>query len=175
MLSQLKNRNIKHIHGAKRSDFFMELLTSRLLFAIASILLITLFFYVVKDSYLSFLELTYDKSWFHTLAIISVGVLGFLVGTTVFTLIQATFQHKHSTLIAQKPQKERFLGGSTLTTVQYIFAIVMIVASAVVFKQFKYMQNKALGFNPDNLITVQFLDEVNYKEMMTFFEKNLWD
>jgi len=171
MISQLKNRSIKHIHGAKRADFFFEMITSRLLFAFIGILLVTGIFYLVKDQYLAFLELTYEKSWLYTLKIVSISCFGFLFVTSLITLLQASTGSKTSALFSTKTRQEKILGGSLLTTIQYVFAITMIIASAVVFKQFKYMQNKDLGFEPENLVTVKFLDEVNFKGDHDLFGK----
>jgi putative ABC transport system permease protein len=41
-----------------------------------------------------------------------------------------------------------------LVTVQFAISIILIICTAIVFSQMKYMQNKALGFDKEQIITV---------------------
>lgn len=43
-----------------------------------------------------------------------------------------------------------------LVVLQFSISIILIVATAVVFQQLQYIQNKALGFNKDNIITTGY-------------------
>lgn len=172
VLSQIKNKSIKHIHGARKLDFFFELVASRILYTLTSILMVASIFALIKTDYLSFLELTVNKSWLDFLLMISLACAGFIVITTFFSVLQSTTSPQKNMLFSNKTRKEKILGGNVLTTVQYVLAITLIVASCVIFKQFKYMQGKDLGFDPQNLVSVKFLDEVKYSGDFEQFKKD---
>lgn len=48
-----------------------------------------------------------------------------------------------------------------LVTAQFAISIILIVCTAVVFKQMRYMQNKALGFDRDHLVTIPYTNALN--------------
>jgi putative ABC transport system permease protein len=54
------------------------------------------------------------------------------------------------------------VGGSSLSfrkvlvVVQFAISIILIISTAVVFQQLRYMQNKSLGFNKDHVVTVGY-------------------
>jgi putative ABC transport system permease protein len=59
------------------------------------------------------------------------------------------------------------IGGSSLSlrkalvVVQFSISIVLIVSTAVVFQQLRFMQKKSLGFNKDHVITFSYNDGLN--------------
>ena len=48
-----------------------------------------------------------------------------------------------------------------LVTTQFAISIVLIISTAIVFKQLKYMQNKSLGFDRDHIITMNYYGALN--------------
>jgi putative ABC transport system permease protein len=50
-----------------------------------------------------------------------------------------------------------------LVTVQFAISIILIICTAIVFSQMKYMQNKALGFDKEQIITVPYVTALNDK------------
>jgi putative ABC transport system permease protein len=48
-----------------------------------------------------------------------------------------------------------------LVVVQFAISIVLIIATAIVFQQLRYMQNKSLGFNKDHVITLVHPSSLN--------------
>lgn len=48
-----------------------------------------------------------------------------------------------------------------LVTAQFAISIILIVCTAVVFKQMRYMQDKALGFDRDHLVTIPYTGQLN--------------
>jgi putative ABC transport system permease protein len=50
-----------------------------------------------------------------------------------------------------------------LVTAQFAISIILIVSTAVVFKQMQYMQNKSLGFDREHIVTVPYASELNDK------------
>ena len=50
-----------------------------------------------------------------------------------------------------------------LVTVQFAISIILIICTAIVFSQMKYMQNKALGFEKEQIITLPYVTALNDK------------
>ena len=50
-----------------------------------------------------------------------------------------------------------------LVTIQFAISIVLIICTAIVFTQMKYMQNKSLGFDKDHVVTIPYVAELNDK------------
>ncbi|WP_121355027.1 ABC transporter permease [Flavisolibacter nicotianae] len=45
-----------------------------------------------------------------------------------------------------------------LVVVQFAISIILIISTAIVFKQMRFMQNKSLGFNRDHIVTLAYND-----------------
>ncbi|WP_422356538.1 ABC transporter permease [Roseivirga pacifica] len=175
LFSQMKSKGIKQIHGAGRIDFFLEILASRLLYTVVSIPLIFGAFLLIKPNYLRFLELTLSSQWLETLGLIAIGTSGFVILTTIISLLQSTRISAPKAIISEISTRRNTSASKILTTVQYVFAIVLIIATGVVFKQFQYMQNKDLGYNPNNLVSVKFFDGIEYTGDFEVFKKQSED
>jgi putative ABC transport system permease protein len=50
-----------------------------------------------------------------------------------------------------------------LVTAQFAISIILIISTAVVFKQLRYMQQKSLGFDREHIVTLLYNDELNGK------------
>lgn len=50
-----------------------------------------------------------------------------------------------------------------LVTLQFSISIILIICTAIVFTQMRYMQNKSLGFDKEHIITVPYVTELNDK------------
>ncbi len=50
-----------------------------------------------------------------------------------------------------------------LVIVQFAISIILIISTAVVFSQMRFMQTKSLGFNKDRIITLPYNSELNNK------------
>jgi putative ABC transport system permease protein len=48
-----------------------------------------------------------------------------------------------------------------LVTAQFAISIILIICTAVVFKQMRFMQDKALGFDRDHLVTIPYTTALN--------------
>jgi len=50
-----------------------------------------------------------------------------------------------------------------LVTIQFTISIILIISTAVVFKQLRYMQEKSLGFDREHIVTMSYNNELNNK------------
>jgi putative ABC transport system permease protein len=50
-----------------------------------------------------------------------------------------------------------------LVTLQFAISIILIICTAVVFNQMRYMQNKSLGFDKEHIVTLPYAQELNVK------------
>ncbi|NVK85800.1 MAG: ABC transporter permease [Cytophagia bacterium] len=162
MISQLRIRGIKEVNGATRADFILDMLASRLIYFLFALLVSFGLFLLIKPLYLRFLEISFDKNWVLVLQELALGLLAFLLLSTIFSLLQSTRIATSQALAGQLRSNGKGLASKVLTTIQYACAIVLIIASMVVFKQFKYMQKKDLGYDSNDLISVKFFDRLPY-------------
>ena len=50
-----------------------------------------------------------------------------------------------------------------LVTMQFAISIILIICTAIVFNQMRYMQNKSLGFDKEHIVTLPYPNELNDK------------
>ena len=50
-----------------------------------------------------------------------------------------------------------------LVTVQFALSIILIICTAIVFNQMRYMQNKSLGYDKEQIVTLSYPSELNDK------------
>jgi putative ABC transport system permease protein len=55
---------------------------------------------------------------------------------------------------SSSPGKKRFSLSNTLTITQFVISIALIICSLVIYNQLHYMQNKKLGYNKENLLSL---------------------
>ncbi|HKB44383.1 MAG TPA: ABC transporter permease, partial [Chitinophagaceae bacterium] len=50
-----------------------------------------------------------------------------------------------------------------LVTIQFAISIILIICTAIVFAQMRYMQNKSLGFNKEHIVTIPYTPDLSDK------------
>ncbi len=167
-ISTINSKVIKHVLGARRVDLFSELLASRIIYGVIGSSIVFTLYLALESDYLSFLGLTQPASKIGVLLLILIGCTIFLGISIQFSLWQASRTDDYKILknrsLANKSHK-----GHLWTTAQNILAVVLIVASMVIYKQFIYMQDKDLGFDSDDIISIKFFDEIIYESDDTLF------
>ncbi len=161
-LSQLKTRGIKQVNGASRGDFRLELIVNRSIYALGCLALTFLLFELVQPNYLVFLGISQNFTTVELLIALVVGAGAFSLVSTLITLFQTTNVITSQALLGNLNKGKRSNAGKVLTTVQYVLAITLIIVTAVVFKQFNYMQNKSLGYQEENVVAINFFERVPY-------------
>lgn len=162
MYAQLKTRGIKQVNGASKFDFFMEAFMSRVVFFVLTVGLVYLIFELIKPTYLNFLEVTQNFTWLGVLVYLTLGTVFFILISSLISFLQVSRIVTSQALVGKLKSDRIGNAGKVLTTLQYVFAIVLMIVAAVVYKQFDYMKNKDLGFVPDDVVSVKFFEEIPY-------------
>lgn len=161
-LSQLKTRGIKQVNGATKWDFVFELFVNRLIYSVICVGFTFLLFELVKPYYLGFLEISQNFTTAEFLLSLFIGVTAFVLLSAIVTVFQTSRVLTPQALIGNLNNGKGGNAAKILTTVQYVFAITLIIVTAVVFKQFNYMQNKELGYDAENVVSINFFERVPY-------------
>lgn len=162
IISQMKKRGIKRIHGATALDFWSEVLWNRLLYAAFSLVLAIGLFELVKPSYLQFLDISQNFAWTELWAFSLVLMAVFMGCSLIFALVQNI--NRFSSIQSNDHQLKAGANraAKAITTIQYVLATVLLLVTAVVFKQFEYMKSKDLGMNTENIVGIRFFEELPY-------------
>jgi putative ABC transport system permease protein len=157
-ISRAKEVGIRKVLGAQRMKLVFQFLGESFVFALLSlvlgILLARLFFpyfsgLVGKDISLTILEMPYVYAFLIAIVLF----VGFIAGSYPAFFLSAF--KPISTLRGHVPeglQSPRFR--SSLVVFQFALSIILIICTIIVFSQHRYMQNKDLGFNKQNLLAV---------------------
>lgn len=96
-------------------------------------------------------------------ALVSFKILGFIIAIWLITTLvsgsyPALYLSRFSPKEALKPSatKDTFVGAirKTLVVVQFSASVILIIAVVVIHQQLEFIQNKNLGFNPENVIAI---------------------
>lgn len=155
-----KEIGIRKVIGAQRREIISQFLSESVLITwVALILAIVLTALALPwINKLSGLGLSVS-SLLHFKILLPVLALPFIIGL-ISGIYPALFM---SSFIPAKVLKGMLKVGTgnvsfrqVLVVLQFSISIILIVATAVVFQQLQYIQNKALGFNKDNIITMGY-------------------
>ncbi|MEQ6121729.1 ABC transporter permease [Reichenbachiella sp. MALMAid0571] len=159
-LSTIKNMGIRQVNGASKFDLIIETLIGRLYFLISSTIVGCFIFELIFPFYTGILEMDLDRNRILDVAgifsvsgiIISISMFFALVQISKIETVKA-LKNKLSISSVSKIQR-------ALTTVQYAVTIILMIATTVVFIQFKYMLNKDTGLIEDNIISVKLTNQI---------------
>jgi putative ABC transport system permease protein len=151
---------IRKVVGAMRREIIAQFLSESVLITFISLVLaiILTVFALPWLNNLSDQQLSIDTilRWPVLLTILFVPVIVGLLSGIYPALFMSSFQ-------PVKVLKGLFkVGGSNisfrkvLVTVQFTISIILIISTAVVFRQLKYMQQKSLGFDREHIVTMTY-------------------
>ena len=158
-LSTIRSSVIRHAIGAKRSDLLLQCIVNRsVLFAVAlmvsgiSLALIFPFYVAVLDTHI-------DLDLWEGILVMAMVMMSIIMSSIVLSVAQIynirvtdVFQGRLAN--ARIPDIQRLL-----ITLQYAIGIFLMIACMMVYLQFDHMMGKDLGYNPENIISIDFFDE----------------
>lgn len=157
-LSMVEKMGVKKAIGAAKFDLGLEIFVNRFVYFGLAILLSFAIYQLIFSFYVKVMELDLDKSPVFDLEVMS-SVIGGVVFISMITALAKINQIKAIQALSGKlsflkiPRAQRIL-----ITGQYAVTILLLVATAVVFLQLKYMLNMDTGLSQDNIIKTDFFE-----------------
>jgi len=167
-LTRAKEIGVRKINGAKRIQIFLQFITEAIV--------ISLFSLILSFVFLQFLKLGFTGLWLNKYLAINmnenvvVGLLfllfsvliGFIAGflpawylssfqpLNVLKKELSRIVKKKGTLAFSKPGL-----GKSLVITQFVFSLILIVTTTLLFSQMPHLMKAEYGFNKDNIINIQ--------------------
>lgn len=175
-LRRSKEVGVRKVVGAKRSQIFNQFIVEATMISLASLIIATFLFYLIKPLFLSInpeiqsilkLELGIEQVIYFLLFAIAVGFLAgflpalFLSKLKAISILKTNSGSKLFSKIALR---------KSLLVVQFTLSLVFIIAATIANRQFQYALNYDLGFTTDNVFNVQ-LEGNDPAETATIFER----
>ncbi|MFC1725851.1 ABC transporter permease [candidate division KSB1 bacterium] len=150
---------IKKVFGSKRKDIIIQFQTESFFLVSISLIfaiILAVYFLPVFNQYSSHdLKLTDLFSIQNISGLIFLTVFVGLLSGSYPSYILSSFKPVNILKKSQLFSKRKFLSFKTILVVfQFTIAILIIIVTAVSFKQLNFMNNRDLGFNLDNTIVV---------------------
>lgn len=173
-----KDVGVNKTLGASSKQLILRFYVETGLITAIAMLLGGFFSILILPSFNKIVNRTLEVSSLFSLEILSFLVLTWLVTTLISGSYPALYLSRFSPKEALKPSINKGIMTSFirkgLVVVQFSASVVLIVAVLVVRQQLEYIQNKNLGFNPENVIaisTTAIPDFVTNEALVNAFER----
>lgn len=168
-LKKSKEVGVRKTFGARKSQIIKQFLIESILITFLSIIIAVLFIEILLPLFNRLTDVSLDIKYPQLLLII--GVLTLTVGT-ISGLYPALFLSKFNSANVFRgagiSKKGKNIPRKISVAVQFIISAFMITSTVVIYSQMKYVQNKDLGFNPDQLIVLETGDTRFSKKVDAF-------
>ncbi|QMU31210.1 ABC transporter permease [Adhaeribacter radiodurans] len=156
-----KEIGVRKVMGASQGKLIVQFLSESLLFVLIAVLLAVVFTDLALPlmNHLIGKELTYSpvNGWLTALVVLGLALLVGLVAGSYPALYLSSFQPA-KVLKGKIIQINRTVSlRKALVVLQFAITIVLVVSTAVVYKQLGYLQNKSLGLNKDYIVTLPYM------------------
>ena len=157
-LRRAKEVGMRKVLGAKKPDLLSQFLTESFMMTGIAIVLAFVFAFFVLAQFNEFAGKTIPTSILLTPKIIF-GLIGALLIVGAFAgfypaVMLSSFRPLNSMKGKEGVNRNGFTFRRGLVLLQFVISIGLIAASAIVFGQWNYLRNKALGINEDMVISV---------------------
>ncbi|MBC7850849.1 MAG: ABC transporter permease [Chitinophagaceae bacterium] len=163
---------IRKVTGASRSHLVLQFLTESLLLSFLAGLLSIIMLRAVQPAIFSITGVTIEMDFFGlpfiAAFIILVILIGFLAGIYPSFILTSFEPVKVLKGNVMNRTKKPFL--KSLVVFQFAISMILIVATSFMYQQLKYIQNKNLGFDKEQLLTVRLKGELMKKAMLFKYE-----
>lgn len=153
-----KEIGIRKVAGAGKPELILQFLSESVLFCIIATSLSFILTWAALPSLNSLSGQAFSmQNLFTPVILIPLMIMPFVVGI-LSGLYPAVFMSSFKPARVLKGLVKVGKGGvsmrKVLVVAQFSISIILIISTAVVFQQLQYMQNKSLGFNKDQIITI---------------------
>ena len=176
MIGRVGEVGLRKTIGASRKQLAGQFLGESILNAFLGLLLalaLTQYFLPVFGRFLQRpITLNYsDDPWLLPGLLLLVMIVGILSGS-----YPAFYLSSLRPVAALKGKADRRLGGIKiqrwLLAGQYMISIALMASSVVIYKQFRFIQNKELGYSTEHIVTIPIRDQVIHEKIDLL--KNQW-
>jgi ABC-type antimicrobial peptide transport system permease subunit len=165
-----KEVGIRKSVGSNKFHLVMQFMAESMIISVFAFLLAVLFAQLVMPFYNNMVEkeLSIDyTSWeFWLFSLVMIGFIGWVSGSyPAFYL--SSFQPVKVLKGSVKSGKKAGLPRKILVTAQFVFSIFLIIATLLIYEQIELVKNRQLGYNQENLISIELNEELkkNYRPM----------
>lgn len=165
-----KEVGIRKSVGSNKSHLVLQFISESMLIAFAAFVLAILLAQLVLPFYNNLVEkelaISFDAWEFWAFSLVMILFIGWLSGSyPAFYL--SSFQPVKVLKGSVRAGKKAGLPRKVLVTLQFIFSIFLVIATLLIFQQIQLVKNRELGYNQENLISVELNDELkkNYRAM----------
>lgn len=159
-MAEMDKVKLKHVIGAARRHLIMEWLIRGLIYFTIATSVGLILYHAFFSSVVGYIGLDLDKQpWMDSLVImavilLSVALSSMIASSSVFkSLIDLDVRRKKTIHLVGGPR--RMLG-----IVQYAVTILLLIGSAIVALQLRFMLNKDLGINQTEIFSTSFFDVI---------------
>ena len=168
---------IRKVAGSLKSQLVAQFLVESVVMTFFALLLSLLFIYLLLPAFnniagksISFATLFQSRAILILIAIfLFVGLAGgsypafYLAQFDPITVLKGKLSKSSSNTALRR----------VLVTIQFTISIVMLICTSVVYRQLKYMQQKDLGFNKNQVLNVKLDADGNYKHSLSAFQDEI--
>ncbi len=158
-LTRSKEIGIRKVSGARKKDLVFQFLSESIITAFIALILANILLVFVKSAFMGLWinkYLSFDLSINIYVYIIFIGftvLIGLIAG--LFPAISLSKFHAIKALKGVGGVGNGRIGvRKTLTVVQFVFSLLFIVSSLVIYNQFNHILKHKYGFNPENVVNI---------------------
>ncbi len=160
-----KEIGLRKVMGATQSTLIRQFLSESTLFALLAVVLAVAFTRLFLPLLSKFtgqaISFSLGNAWFLILVLVGLALLVGLLAGSYPALFLSSFQPvtvlKGKLTIGRNSVSLR----KTLVVLQFAISVVLLVCTAVVYKQLYFLRNQNLGFNKEHVVTVNLPDELS--------------
>ena len=166
-LKRSKEVGIRKVTGAFKGQLIRQFIFEAYIYTIMAVLIALLLCGLLLPVFNNITNLNFTIKQLLSLdhlymILILVLIVGILSGGYPAFFISG-FKIADAVKINQIPRSSLSLSRKVLIILQFMIAIFMIISTIVIYKQLKYMRNKDLGFDKENIVAVYTYGDFNYK------------
>jgi len=162
-----KEVGIKKVSGSSKWLLIKQFLAESLILSFFSLLVAVLIVEISLPYFNNLLQVNldfgYTNNWYTIPALLIItAFVGFLAGTYPAFYLSAF----KPVLVLKGSLKDSMKNGklrSILVILQFSISIILIIGTSIMYRQIKYMQNKDLGFQKEQLLVIQRADVIGNK------------
>ncbi|MGV3589489.1 MAG: ABC transporter permease [Adhaeribacter sp.] len=155
-----KEIGVRKVMGATQPKLVVQFLAESMIFAILAVLMALLLTKLMLPVMNSFtgreLSFTIQNSWLMALAVQGLAALVGLVAGSYPALFLSSFQPVKVLKGKLTTGKNSISLRKVLVILQFAISVVLLVSTAVVYKQLSYLKDRALGLDKDHIVNLNY-------------------